>query len=203
MPRALARLPFTLLLEASILCVALSLGLFDPEVGASWREREGFGWPSVVEGRFHTLVTSTFLVDDAWQWARIALMLAWTVGLLEWRAGTRRAAWIYAATTVASCLAAAAAQGVAAAFAGAHLAFAQSRDVGASAGAYGCLGALLPTLPPRWRTLFTWLVLAFLAFKALVFPTPSSDAVHAVALALGYALGASGKQPTSARRAAA
>jgi membrane associated rhomboid family serine protease len=185
--RALARLPFTLLLEASILGVALSLGLFDPEVGARWREREGFGWPSLVEGRYHTLLTSTFLVDDAWQWARIALLLTWTVGLLEWREGTRRSVWIYAVTNLASCLAAAAAQGVAAALAGPDIVFAQSRDVGASAGAFGCLGALLPTLPARWRRPLAGLVLAYLALKALVFPTPSSDAVHAVALALGYA----------------
>ena len=190
MRRALARLPFTLLLEASILGVALALGLFDPEVGARWREREGFGWPSLVEGRFHTLVSSTFLVDGAGQWARIALLLTWSVGPLEWRAGTRRTVWIYAVTNFASCLAAAAAQGVAAALAGPDLAFARSRDVGASAGAYGCIGAAIMTLPARWRALVAGTVLAYLTLKLLLFPAPSSDLTHVVALALGYALSA-------------
>lgn len=186
----LARLPFTLLLEASILGVALALGLFDPEVGASFSARHGFGWTSLVEGRYLTLLTSTVLVDGPGQWLRIALLLTWSVGVLEWRAGTRWAVLVYSLTNLVSCLAAALLQGAVAALGGAELAFVQARDVGASAGAFGCLGAWIGSLAPPTGRRLAGLALVYVVLKPLLVPVPVSDLTHAVALALGLALSA-------------
>ena len=194
MTRLLARLPFTLLLE-----VALTLGLFDPDVAARWRERQGFGWPSLVAGRPLTLVTSTFLVEGFRQWLRIALLITWSVGALEWRAGSARTMRVYAVTTIVSALATALAQAVAGLVAGPELAFARSIDVGASAGAFGCLGAALGTLAPPWRARVALCVLAYVLVKPLVAPAPTSDLAHGLALALGYVLARRWKRAPAAR----
>jgi rhomboid family protein len=181
--RFLGRVPFTLILEVSLLAVALSLGLFDPEIGERYRERWGLGWTSLREGRFETLVISTFLVDSFYQWLRIALLLTWSVGALEWRAGSLYAALVYAATDVLGSLGSVAAQALSAALLDPDPAFAGLRDVGASAGAFGCLGAFAGLVRAR-----RWLVpacLGYLLLKPLVAASPPSDIAHAIAFASG------------------
>lgn len=177
-----------------ILGLALVLGLFDPVRGAHWREHYGFGWTSLAEGRVLPLLGSTFLVDGFSQWLRIALLLTWSVGVHEWRAGTQRAVLVFAVTNVASCLGAAAVQGAVAVLAGPELDFVRSRDVGASAGAFGCLGAVIAGLRAPWRARLTALTLLYLALKMAVFLALSSDVTHGIAFALGYAWSTSARQ---------
>ena len=184
--RSLWRLRVTLALQAILVAVALATGAFDPEVGAALRERHGFGWPSLRAGRVDTLFTSALLVESAAQWARIALLLCWSIAPLEWRSGTARAALVYLVTNTASGLAVALLQGAAAALG--QTAFAELVDVGASAGAYGCLGAWLGALPAGRRRPLLLVLSSYLVAKPLVFPSPAGDLCHALAALLGLAL---------------
>ena len=186
--RWLGRLRFTLALELALLGVALVLGLFEPGVGAGWSERFGFGWPSLRDGRLETLVVSTFLCEGRSQWLRIAWISAIGVGPLELRKGSGWALLCFAATNFLSALLAALIQAAAALFAP-DAAFAQAVDVGASAGAYGCLGCWIELLAPPWRGRARSCAALYLLLKPLAVPAPLGDATHVVAWLLGLLLG--------------
>lgn len=187
--RALSRLRFTLALELAVLAVALWLGLFDPVNAHRWIEREGFGWESLRAGRISTLFTSVLLVEGPSQWIRIAVLVAWAVGFYEWKRGSARCALVYLLTNTLSCLCAALVQGLCAAWADPVPRFAELRDVGASAGAFGCAGALAIGLPRSLRRSALAGLLAYVALKPLLSPSPLSDLTHAISLLLGIWLG--------------
>ena len=186
-PRRLGRLRFTLALELVLLGVALALGLFEPGVGPAWRERFGFGWASLRDGRPETLAVSTFLCEGFPQWLRVAWICALGAGPLELRLGSGFALLCFALTNALGALGAALIQG-AVALSAPHSAFARELDVGASAGAYGCMGCWMQLLPPPWRRRAQVCALLYLALKPIVLPMPLSDATHALAWFLGLAL---------------
>jgi hypothetical protein len=199
--RALYRLSFTLSLELAVLAVALWLGLFDPANAHRWIEREGFGWESLRAGRISTLFTSVLLVEGPTQWIRIAVLVAWAVGFHEWKRGSARTALVYLVTNTLSCLLAALVQGLCAAWVDPVPRFAALRDVGASAGAFGCAGALAIGLSPSLRRSALLGLLAYVAVKPLLYPSLLSDLTHAISLALGIWLGPHLGRLGAARRA--
>ena len=186
--RWLGRLRFTLALEVALLGVALALGLFEPGVGARWSEGFGFGWPSLRDGRLETLVVSTFLCESRSQWLRIAWITALGVGPLELRQGGGWALLCFAATNALSALLAALIQAATAFFAP-GAAFAHAVDVGASAGAYGCLACWIELLAPPWRQRARVSAALYLVLKPLAVPAPLGDATHALAWLMGLLLG--------------
>jgi hypothetical protein len=187
-PRRLGRLRFTLALELALLGTALLLGLFEPGAGAGFRERFGFGWASLRDGRPETLAVSTFLCEGFPQWLRIAWICALGAAPLELRLGSGWALLCFVLTNALGALGAALIQGGVALYAP-DTAFAREIDVGASAGAYGCMGCWMQLLPPPWRRRAQACALLYLALKPLLVPMPLSDATHALAWLLGLALG--------------
>lgn len=184
------RLPFTLFMEGSILVTAVLVGAAAAELSPVVAQRWGFGLHNLWEGRWHTLVTSTFFVRDRHMLVTIVLLLGYSIGIYEWMAGTRRAVSLYWVTNIG-------ATAVAAIVFVGPLYWARTAlgrelglmsDVGASAGAIGCIGAWTRWLPDRYRR---WAFLAFLAYFAAKLATltePFADATHLVAFPMGFFL---------------
>jgi hypothetical protein len=188
--RIARRLPFTLLMELSIAGVAVAeravLGKLSPTSQRRW----GFGLHNLWERRFYTAFTAPFFVRDLHMLLGILLLIGYSIGILEWKAGTRKTLLIYWCTNVLSLWLAAllvvapsyragTAQGTATAF---------LSDVGPSAGGLGCIGGWVRYLPDRYRHRFFWIILAYLLGKLLLFPELFADSAHLVAFPMGYLL---------------
>ncbi len=191
MRNALLRVPFTVVLELAILILAFwngsALGRLGDEVHRAW----GFGPLTFWHGRWHTLATNTLLVRNALMLLGMILFVAGSLGVYEWRAGTRRALAVFWSANVLTLLVTTACVVVPMRLMGVPptLDWAPAGDVGASFGGFGCLGAWMVGVPGRRRALVA-IVLAGLVVKFLIYPEIFGDAGHIVAFLSGIALGA-------------
>lgn len=185
------RLPFTIGLLAAMLVAAAMTGALTHHLTRSTAlEQFGYGLPALQRGEFHTLLTSIVVALSPRMLAIIACYVTIFVAPYEWVVGTRRAALIFLVTQFGGYLLTSLIAWPLGAlpFAwGEHLAV--SRDVGASAGAFGCAGALLWQLPDGWRRP-AMLALAGFLVVLLLFSHRIWDVEHAFAAPLGYGLGA-------------
>ncbi|MBM4431753.1 MAG: hypothetical protein FJ026_15625, partial [Chloroflexi bacterium] len=155
------RLLFTFLMGLSITAVAIAEGAVLGRLSPTSQLRWGFGLHNLWEQRWYTAFTAPFFVRDLRMLPGILLLVGYSIGVLEWKAGTRQAVliywctnvlglWLAALLVVAPLYRAGTAQGTAAAF---------LSDVGPSAGGLGCIGGWVRHLPNRYRHWFFWIIL--------------------------------------------
>lgn len=187
--RAIARLPFTALLVAAILGVAVATGtILSPASEEPWFARVATGLPAFAEGRWWTLATSPFVADPPIMLLLVAPVLIGGVGFAEWRFGWLRTAGLFAAGHAVGVLGAA---GVLALVAPSGWPWAvrlsEALDVGPSCGAFACLAFALATLPSPWRLRARFALGAWAAIEVL-YIGQLANLEHAVAIAAALAV---------------
>ncbi len=185
------RLPLTFGLLSAMLVAAIVTGALTHDLTRSTTlEHLGYGLLALERGEFDTLLTSMVVALSPRMLATIAFYVIIFVAPYEWVAGTRRAALIFLLTQSGGyVLTSLVAWPFGALQFGWGDYLASTRDVGASAGAFGCAGSLLWYLPAGWRRPAT-LALAGGPALLLLFNHRIWDVEHAIAAPLGYALGA-------------
>lgn len=186
------RLPLTIALLGAMLVAGWWGGtMFHPIAdNPALLRRVGYGVDALREGHFWTLLTSILFTWKPWMLQTIALSVVLFVLPLELLAGSRRALITFLGSHVAGYVMTsvvvtlpAAALGI-----GWGTSFASVRDVGASAGAFGCAAALTWFLPRRWTRPAQVALAAYLGYW-LVTTHWIWDIEHAVAALTGYGLG--------------
>jgi len=191
-----SRLTFTLSTLAVLLVVEL---MINPHFGAlapEWIDRLGFTPHDLTHLEWERFVTATLLVDGRSAFVDGIVMIALAVGAAEWLTGTPRAALTFWGGNLITLLVMSVLLLV--------LAHAISpsdperlfvyRDVGPSAGYYGCLGLVVARLPRPWRWAAAAAILTWLAVALITPPGPNTiadvklqaDLAHFLVFPLGY-----------------
>ena len=190
LPAAVVRAPFTALLDAAILVIALTNGSAAGRLDRAIRYEWGFGPLYFWQGHWHSLFTNILLVRNLLMLVGILAFLIVSVGIYERRFGTLRAIVLFFLANVATLLLTAALVVYPLHLAGAPVQWdwAPAGDVGASFGGFGCMGGWIRRLEYRTRT--RWLAVATIALaaKILVYPERFGDIGHIIALYAGLGL---------------
>jgi hypothetical protein len=162
-----------------------------------WLNRLGFAPVDVWVLRWQRLFTSALVTSGGWIFWQAAGMIALAVGAAEWLAGTKRAIATFWGVHLATLLL----ESLLIALPLHHLGFTGgtallvARDVGPSAGYFGCLGLACVRFPrKRWGQLAG--VLIFLSLIWTLFQPPRAgqddtvklfaDLAHLIAFPLGW-----------------
>jgi hypothetical protein len=191
----LQRLPFTISIVLIIGLMALITNTHIEPLSLEWLNILGFGAQDLWYLRLERLLTSAVVTQGGWGFWGALAMLACSVGLAEWLAGTRRALFTFIGVHLITLVIVALLISLAQPFNNQQaLALFGVRDVGPSAGYFGCLGLACASLPPPWRWLSSGIVMAFL-LMAIFLPASSSEIVlvklladlaHLLAFPLGF-----------------
>ena len=179
----LRRTPVTLLLVATILIVAAATGtLLSAASAQPWYELVATGLPAFRDGRWWTVFTSPFFVDQPIVLLWLLPMVLASLGWAEWVFGSLRAVAMFVAGHLVGVLGAA---GIVALLAAAGNAWAtelaQRSDVGPSCGALTALIFAIATLRAPWR-LRARVVVATLAAISVLYLGALHDLEHAVSI---------------------
>lgn len=187
---ALARVPFTTALEVAILAIALANGSAVGGLSAVISRDWGFDPFHFWEGRWHSLATGTVLVRNFAMLAGIVAFLIASVGVYERRLGTVRAVALFFLAHLTTLILTTALVVYPLHLAGARveLDWAPAGDVGASFGAFGCMGGWIRRTSPRARLRWLGIVTLALAAKLLIYPERFGDMGHLIALYAGILL---------------
>lgn len=190
-------LPFTLLLLIVIGCGGVYFGSHVGATNSHVHQVAGYSIQLLIEGELQRAVTSLFITDGGWRFYSSLTMLALAVGFVEATRGTLRALLTFFSVHFATLLALACIilcfHALVPTLPG-HLLL-HTRDVGPSAGYYGCLGLAITSWKPAWRApiisiIFIVLILraahsfAFLPEQVQVL---EADLAHLIAFPLGIA----------------
>jgi len=201
MSRALAllrRVPFAIALLLAMIGVALLSGTHLGPLEPRWLARLGFATRDLRTLEIERIATSALATYGGAAFWRALLAVALFVGVAEWRFGTRRTAALFSASHVLTLLALAPLVGLA--LPAWHPGLAElldsTRDVGPSAGYFGCLALLCSGLPAQSKRL-AGLAIEILLCAALAYawtrthidPADLSAALaHSIAFPIGWAL---------------
>lgn len=190
------RLPFTF----SMLVILIGLGVYGrTHVGpldAGISHEVGFSPKLLIEGEVHRLITSLFFTAGGWMFYVSLAMFAITVGWTEWCYGTRRALTVFWGVHLTTLLIVAIAISLPLSALGSmhgNVLYG-IRDVGPSAGYYGCLGYSLGGNARHrrlWITLVSVLLLVRLCWSGSQLPESGSHYTADLAHALAWAIGVS------------
>jgi hypothetical protein len=191
-----SRLTFTLSTLAVLVVVEL---MINPHFGAlapEWIDRLGFTPHDLTHLEWERFVTATLLVDGRSAFVDGMVMIALAVGAAEWLTGTPRAALTFwggnlITLVVMSVLLLVLAHAISPS--DPEKLFVH-RDVGPSAGYYGCLGLVTAHLPRPWRWATAAAILTWLAVALISPPGPNTiadvklqaDLAHFLVFPLGY-----------------
>lgn len=148
------RLPFTTSLLATMLVANATGGSLTHSITEeALLGRVGYGLDTLQAGRLDTLITNIPFALYPWMLATITFLVLIGVAPFELVAGWRRTALVFFAAQIGGYLLASllVAWPLAALGSGWGQSLATARDVGPSAGAFGCLAALSWYLPQPWR----------------------------------------------------
>lgn len=188
--RVLERAPFASALWLAVALVGIWTGTWQHPLHPAKLERWGDGLGQLWQGRWWTVFTDTVFVHGPVMYWAILLFIPASVGIYEWLVGTRRAFWLFWATDLGGSLFVTV--GIVLPFylsgaeAGSLLPF--DYDVGMSGGGFGCAGAALCHLPPRWRWLAIGVVAAYLLVRLGTLLDFRADALHLVTFLGGLAV---------------
>ena len=190
-----ARLVFTITMIVALVMASVYVRGY---LGASERailRAVGFSAERLMQGNMFPLLSSVFFTSGGWPFYGALAMLAGSVGWAEYQFGTRVAALTFFGIHIVTLLLLAFAISLPMAWLDSHrgeLLF-MVRDVGPSAGYYGCLGLAVTSLSPRKRF---WLVVSLggyllirVVWSTMHIPAHgrmmSADVAHFMAFALG------------------
>lgn len=185
------RVPFTLTLLGVMLACAVGSGSWRHAlIGSGLLQHVGYGLPALRAWRLWTFVAGIPFSLFPWMLITIAFIVIIFVGPYEYLAGTARAAIVFLATQIGGALltAVAVVWPLAALGWSWPLRLSRELDVGASAGAYGCLAALTAHLPRRWQNSARVAIVAFLVGQLLA-TQRIWDPEHLIAALIGIGLG--------------
>lgn len=187
---ALRRVPFTLLLGTAILVVAIRNGSARAELIPFIAQAWGFDPLHFKATQTYRLVTGTLVVRDPLMLGGLLLFLAPSVGIYEARRGTLRAVVLFVASHIATLFLTTALVVYPLHLAGATVQsdWAPAGDVGASFGAFGCLGAWMQRQTPRRRARWIGFTVLALAAKLILLPERFGDIGHIIAFFAGMGL---------------
>lgn len=184
-----ARAPFTTVLELTILGIASTNGSAMGILSTAIRREWGFDPIHFWQGHWHSLATGALLVRNAPMLAGILGFLTVSVGVCEWRLGTRRAILLLLLAHVSTLLLMAAlAYGLRSTGVPLPPSWVPDGDVGASFGGFGCLGGWVRGVHPPARLRWLALITVALAAKLVIFPEWFGDVGHLVAFYAGMLL---------------
>ncbi len=173
------RLPFTFLMLGILSAGAIITNTHVADLIEVWRSRLGFAPRDLWQFRWERLVTSALVTESAGAFRQAIAMIGLAVGISEWTSGTRRATltfWgVHFVTLLTESLLVALPLHLLSTPGGTELVLA--RDVGPSAGYFGCLGLASARLPKPWKYLSGIVVIGGLLFAAL---SPAKDEQNAV-----------------------
>ncbi len=168
----------------------------------SWRQALGYAPTDLLQLDLHRLFTSLCVTAGAGKFIASFLMLAFAVGCCERMLGTWPTLRFFLVSHITILLFMSCVFLLAGRVSGTpeSLALATGRDIGPSAGYYGCLGIVLASQPPRWRFSSLLVVMIVLAIRlwmssehVLEEPTVvSADLAHILAVPFGWAAHATG-----------
>ena len=153
MTAILRRCPFTLLMVAALVVAGIygktHVGSLDAGVG----RQVGYSVRLLFDGHLHRLITSVFFTAGGWRFYSSLVMLAGSVGWIEFVYGTRRTWLTFFGIHLATLLFLAIGVALPLALLETHRGqlLLDARDVGPSAGYYGCLGLAVAVLSSRKR----------------------------------------------------
>ncbi len=190
-------LPFTLVLLMVIGCGGVYFGSHVGATDSHVHQVAGYSIQLVIEGELQRAVTSLFITDGGWRFYSSMVMLAVCVGFVEATRGTLRALLTFFSVHFATLLALAC---IILCFHAlvptlpSHLLL-HTRDVGPSAGYYGCLGLAITSAKPAWRAPIISIILIALSLRAAhsfaflpeQVQTFEADLAHLIAFPLGIA----------------
>ncbi len=192
---AVRRLPFTLLMLAGLIGAGIygnsHVGLLDSAVN----QHVGHSVKLLFEGQLHRIFTSLLFTAGGWRFYSSLLMFAAAVGWVELRFGSRLAMLTFFGVHLATLLLIAIGIALPLAALGTHHGrlLLQVRDVGPSAGYYGCLGVAVAGLAAKRRNWCVALNLVALLLRLYWSATQlpeegrmlSADLAHLIAFPLG------------------
>ncbi len=202
-------LPFTLLMLILVGCAGI---YFDSHVGATdghVHQVAGYSIRLLIEGELQRAATSLFITDGGWSFYIALAMLFVAVGFVEATRGTLRAVSTFFSVHFATLLI------VAAIILCCHILeptipthlLIDTRDVGPSAGYYGCLGLGITSLKPVRRVVVVAIIFIVLILRTAhsfsLLPEQvqvlAADLAHLIAFPLGIASACLGRTVEQAR----
>jgi hypothetical protein len=194
--KVIRRLPFTLMMLAVLVLVALLTETHNAALSEVWLACLGFAPNDLWLLRFERLVTSAVVTYGGKVFWEALCMTLLSVGLAEWLAGTRRAVltfWgVHLLVLLIESLLLALPLRLWAGVTGEAVSLV--RDVGPSAGYFACLGLACACFPGRWRWISLALILGGLIFAFFLPPGAGeaelvkvfADIAHLLAFPLGW-----------------
>ncbi|MBQ9917619.1 MAG: DUF2156 domain-containing protein [Microbacterium sp.] len=181
---AVRRVPVTAALALVLLVVgAASAALWTPFAASSLHETVAYGLPALEAGRWWTPVTGTFFLSVPWLYAPVIVGLI-GMGFLEFRRGSRVAAFYFVGGQLGAVLGASLVLWLAALL---PWPWAQEQagalDVGPSPGVVACLAAAVTLFPSPWR-LRAWTVLIAVLSVTFLYWGSLNDLEHLIAVGL-------------------
>ena len=192
--QAVVKLPFTLTLLITVGGVALLTDSHNGRLHPAWLQRLGFAAQDMAAGRWERLFSSAVTTHGGSVFWQAMGMTAVAVGTAEWLTGSKRTAltfWGIHLLTLS--LESSLVTPFLHQFANVD-ALQVARDVGPSAGYFGCLGLVVWQLPRRWRMAVGLTILAGLLLTLWrplrVDETAElkllADVAHLLAFSLGF-----------------
>ena len=191
------RLSFTLIMLTALLAGALATNTHTDDLSPHWLNRLGFAPADIWFLRLERLFTSALITSGGWVFWQAVGMVALAVGAAEWLAGTKRTVatfWgVHLVTLLIESLLIAWPLHQWGTSLGATLVVA--RDVGPSAGYFGCLGLTGACFPKkRWGQVAGLFVFSSLVWTILQPPCAGqndavklfADLAHLIAFPLGW-----------------
>ena len=186
--RLIRRVPFTLLMLSGIGTVGFLTGTNAGELAPVLAQRWGFALHDLWQGTGYSLMTEVWFTRHPFMFWGILAFVIVSIGIYEWRAGTRQAGTLYWITDIGGTLI------VTFAFVlplyllktdlGLTLAFAD--DVGMSGGGFGCVGGWVHRLAlPLRQWAFAGMIVYLVLHLVLVLDL-SSDVLHIITFWLGF-----------------
>jgi hypothetical protein len=189
------RLPFTLVSLAGLSLVAVLTNSRLGDLPRQWFSRLAFAPRDLWLIHWERLITSALVTNGGRAFWQALGMVALTAGAAEWLAGTRRAALTFWGVHLATLLVYSLLIVVPLHALGSSLGTALylARDVGPSAGGFGCLGLACARLPQPWRWIGGGAIVGGLAVALFLAASTtqsavviSADLAHLLAFPLGW-----------------
>ncbi|HEY9640442.1 MAG TPA: hypothetical protein V6C57_08160 [Coleofasciculaceae cyanobacterium] len=186
----LRRLPFTLMMAIGILLIAILTGTTTSTLNPTLRQQWGFALHDLWDGTWYSLVTEVLFTTDPIMLCGILIFVWLSIGIYEWRVGTRQAALLYWLTDIGGSLILSLVLVLPLYLAdtslGIKLAYAD--DVGMSGGGFGCVGAWVHRLSYGKRKWVFINILGYLLVHLIFFTSIFDDSLHLFSYIAGFCL---------------
>ena len=189
------RFPFTLTMLCLLTLAAFLTNTHSGPLSTQWLDRVGFAPIDLLALDLGRIFTSAVVTSGGVVFWEALAMVAFAVGLAEWRTSSRRAALTFWGVHLLTLILASVVIALPLHWSGITVGslVALSRDVGPSAGYFGALGLAVATLKRPWHWIVGAAIFVALTFAMLTIGGHSSlgmelsaDLAHMIAFPLGW-----------------